>query len=157
MNMDLYSVIQTENKTPKVNKFCKKKKSKVMVMKKRTHGYNKTKRKIREKNGIIHFAKTKREPSSFMDQLRKSTKESISSKNKKSKISSSVTSRKNISKLTNSLKKNLQNSSQNRYISPISERLILNQQKPYIFIGNASYTKKSPARSQLYNRMINQK
>lgn len=167
LNTDLSYTNQT---TEKLNKFISKtasnknkKKKKVVVMKKRDFGIKRSKKKLTSRKGVIHLATRRRksENQDKADLIKQGQQEFLSLKTGSNKSSFTVSSKTSRIKNTSSkLSSKASSVDRKQYYMPISERLIQNSQRPYIFIGTASYTQKGNAqmpRNHFLTEMLNKR
>ena len=144
LNADLYDVANVFNKRSSNNKLKKKKKSKFLIMKKKVPKTLRNK-KIKEKNGIIHLnKKRKKKPKTkFRDVLEHGYHDFVLNKKNNYKSNRSFQSSGRYGKRDECFDNPVNSvTTKSRFVSPISERLIMNNKKPYIFVGNASYTQR---------------
>ncbi|CAI2381089.1 unnamed protein product [Moneuplotes crassus] len=130
LNTDLYSVRNSQKKSKKKKRFGKKKQ--ILIMKTKRHGPKKHKRNDKAK--IIHLGKDRKQFSHIL------VNNPMEYKRNKEDIQRSQTRINSNESFNNANTRSHRSVDHGRYISPASERLILNNHRPYIFIGKASYT-----------------
>lgn len=128
--------------TPKVlnSKHKNKKKSKVVVMKKKTKRTKRTTR-LMPKDGVIHLGKSRKTPTNFQGSDLGLHKTEVFSLHTFNSQKSSFTNPSSQGK-TYRTHGSSSVDRQAPYV-PISDRLLMNQVQPHIFVGPASYTQKS--------------